>query len=92
MPKKLRAGLHAIAEAVTPEMKVCRAVLGQAYEDAEMPPNPDGSEPWFRSMARAFLRADTSAEREILELICDAAHVPMDRVITWARHRYGVVH
>jgi hypothetical protein len=89
--RKLRVGLHATSARLTPEMKVCRAVLGQAYEDAEMSALPDGSEPWFRARARAFLRADTPSDHEMLEQLCDAAHIPMDRVIAWARQRYSVV-
>ena len=88
MSRKLRASLHATPEIVTPEMKVCRAVLGQAYEDAELPLLVDGSEPFFRAKARAFLRGDTPADDEMLEQICGSAQVPMDRVVAWARKRY----
>ena len=71
-------------------MKVCRAVLGQAYEDAELPAVGDDADTGLRGRARAFLRADTPSDREMLEQICDAAQVPMDRVIAWARKRYLV--
>ena len=89
MSRKLRAALHATSQVLTPEMKVCRAVLGQAYEDAELPVVAECAETGLRGKARAFLRADTPPDHEMLEQICDAAHVPMDRVVAWARKRYG---
>jgi hypothetical protein len=74
---------------LTPERKVWRAVLGQAYADAESPPFSDGSEEAMeRTIARRFLRADSVDEKEILEIVCGFADVPADRVILWARRRY----
>jgi len=76
---------------LTPERRVWRAVLGQAYVDSESPLLADGSEPTERICARSLLRADTSDEKEILEILCDFAGVPADRVILWARRRYPLV-
>jgi hypothetical protein len=73
---------------ITPERKVWRAVLGQAYADAEQPLLADGSEPFERTCARGFLRADEPVEKDILRLVCEFAAVPSDRVILWARKQY----
>ena len=74
---------------LTPERKVWRAVLGQAYADAESPSLSDGSEEAMeRTIARRLLRADSVDEKEILEIVCGFADVPADRVILWARRRY----
>ena len=56
--------------------------------DAELALSSDGSEPLERILARRFLRADGAAEAENLNLVCDFADVPADRVYLWARHRY----
>jgi len=74
---------------LTPERKVWRAVLGQAYADAESPSLSDGSEEAMeRTIARRFLRGDGVDEKEILEIVCGFADMPADRVILWARRRY----
>lgn len=73
---------------LTTERKLWRAVLQQAYEDAEMPLSADGSELMESILARRFLRADGASEAEDLELVCDFADVPMDRLVLWARRRY----
>ncbi len=73
---------------ITPERKLWRAVLVQAYADAELPLSPDGSESMERILSRRFLRADAASESEILELVCDFADVPADRLILWARKQY----
>ncbi len=75
---------------LTPEKKVWRAVLTQAFEDAEMAPNGDesGSEPFESWRARQYLRADNPKEAEHLKLVCEFAEIPADRVISWARQRY----
>ena len=73
---------------LTPERKLWRAVLEQAYADAELPLSADGSESMERILARRFLRADAASESEILELVCDFADVPADRLILWARKQY----
>jgi len=75
---------------VIPEHKLWRAVLGQAYEDAEMWANDDESvpAPGLRLKARRYLRADSAHERAGLETVCEYADVPADRVIVWARRQY----
>jgi hypothetical protein len=75
---------------LTPERKVWRAVLQQAYEDAELEVFADGTEPIERGLARGLLRADSEIEKIALSLICEFASVPADRVISWARRRYSV--
>ncbi len=73
---------------LTPERKLWRAVLEQAYQDAELPLSADGSEPIERMRACRFLRADTRQEAAGLKLVCDFAEVPVDRLLLWARRRY----
>jgi hypothetical protein len=73
---------------LTPERKLWRAVLEQAYSDAELPLSLDGSEPVERNLARRFLRADSPHEAQNLEVVCEFADVPADRVVLWARQRY----
>jgi hypothetical protein len=75
---------------ITPENRLWRAVLEQAYQDAEMWANCDESvpAPSNRIKARRYLRADSSHERAGLETVCDFADVPADRVIGWARRQY----
>ena len=72
------------------ERKLWRAVLNQAYEDAEMTPLGDGTvpEPFECTRARRYLRADSSHEEENLKLVCDFADIPADRVYLWARQRH----
>jgi hypothetical protein len=72
------------------ERKLWRAVLEQAYEDAEMLVVDDsvGTEPFECSQARRYLRADSPFEGDDLRLVCDFAAVPADRVFLWARRRY----
>ena len=73
-----------------PEHKLWRAVLEQAYEDAEMWADCPASvpSPGERIKARRYLRADSAHERSGLETVCEYADVPADRVILWARRRY----
>jgi hypothetical protein len=73
---------------VDAERQLWRAVLGQAYEDAELPLMNDGSEPRERTLAREFLRADDVHIMKWLRAACDWADVPFDRVLRWARERY----
>jgi len=73
---------------ITPERKLWRAVLGQAYVDAEQPPRQDGSAPPHRAKARAFLRASEPLEAGVLRMVCELAAVPCDRVVLWARKQY----
>ena len=75
---------------ITPERKLWRAVLGQAYVDAEQPLFADGTEPFERVCARSLLRADEPLEEAILQLVCELAAVPWDRVVLWARKQYPV--
>ncbi len=77
---------------LTPERKLWRAVLTQAFEDAEMTPVDDETavEPLEASRARRYLRADSPFEAEDLKLVCDFAELPADRVVLWARQRYPV--
>jgi hypothetical protein len=74
---------------LTPERKLWRAVLEQAYVDAELPLSLDGSEPIERILACRFLRADSPHEAQNLDVVCEFADVPADRVILWARRRYA---
>jgi hypothetical protein len=75
---------------LTPERKLWRAVLTQAFEDAEMTPVGDEAEgePLEASRARRYLRADSPFEAQDLKLVCDFAELPADRVILWARRSY----
>ena len=74
---------------LTPERRVWRAVLYQAFEDAEMTPVNDetATDPLEASEARQYLRADRSQEAENLKLVCDFADLPADRVVLWARRK-----
>ena len=76
---------------ITPERKLWRAVLGQAYADAEQPLLADGSEPFERTCARGFLRADDPLVKAVLQIVCEFAAVPSDRVVRWARMEYPPV-
>ncbi len=75
---------------ITPELKVWRAVLEQAYQDAELSacPETDSAESSECTRARRYLRANSPHESVNLKLVCDFADVPADRVISWARQRY----
>src|SRR5260370_24701989 len=75
---------------LTPERKLWRAVLYQAFEDGEMTPidGETGAEPLEASRARRYLRADSPFEAADLKLVCDFADLPADRVILWARRQY----
>jgi len=78
---------------LTPEQRLWRAVLGQAYADAEPAPDEiamDDFKPIKRMKAQRFLRADTPHEAASLAVICDFAEVPYDRVVGWARERHAV--
>jgi hypothetical protein len=73
---------------LTPEKKLWRAVLEQAYADADLPLLLDGSEPVERTFAREFLRAETPVEAESLGILCEFAELPADRIYLMARRRY----
>ena len=83
--------LYAHEPILTPERKIWRGVLEQAYADAELPLAVDAEDELFieQIRARRFLRADTPGEKEGLRLVCDYAEVPFDRVVTWARKHYA---
>lgn len=73
------------------ERKLWRAVLGQAYEDAEGTPTADetcAEEPLETLRARRYLRADSSFEAADLAMVCQFADLPADRIISWARRRF----
>jgi hypothetical protein len=75
---------------VAAERSLWRAVLIQAYEDAEMAPIDEetGTEPFECARARRFLRAESPVEAENLGIVCEFAEWPADRVYLWARRRY----
>ena len=81
--------MHSL-EISIPETRLWRAVLDQAYADAEQPQMPDAPEPLERMQARRFLRADTSHDHECLKDVCESADVPLDRVVNWARKQYRI--
>ena len=72
------------------ERNLWRAVLEQAYEDAELQAigGEAGTEPFDSVRARRYLRADSLFEDANLKLVCEFADVPADRVVLWARQRY----
>jgi hypothetical protein len=82
---------------ITSDRRFWRAVLEQAFADAELPACSPGAagegadfEPVERKQARRFLRADSPHEQANLELVCDFADIAVDRVIPWARRRYPI--
>jgi len=84
---------------LSPEQKLWRAVLVQVYEDAEYGANHDQEaaasaaidlpDPIHRVRARRYLRADNPEEAAELEIVCDYASLPADRIFTWARRQYA---
>ena len=72
------------------ERRLWRAVLDQAYEDAEILAHDGEAAPerLERVRARRYLRAESPFEAENLKLVCEFADVPADRVYLWARRRY----
>jgi hypothetical protein len=74
------------------ERRLWRAVLVQAYQDAEGIAIEVGTAlaPIQCERAQRYLRADSVLEKEDLSLVCDFANVPADRVYAWARRRYPV--
>jgi len=74
------------------ERSLWRAVLAQAFDDAEMVRNEEGvvASPFQARQARLYLRADDPKEVENLETVCGYAEIPSDRLIFWARGRYEV--
>jgi hypothetical protein len=79
---------------LTSENRLWRAVLEQAYADAESGCEsadesddvPDG--PPERIRARCYLRGDNKQDAASLVMVCGFAEVPADRVLSWARRNY----
>jgi len=74
---------------LTPEQKLWRAVLEQAYLDAEESAATNVT-PRQRFRARSFLLAEKPEEATSLARVCDFAELPADRIVLWARERYAV--
>jgi hypothetical protein len=88
----MRSTLH--EPVLTAEHRLWRAVLEQAYVDAESGPDAsdaqaddgDGSHECLR--ARCYLRGDSKPDAAALDAVCSFAEVPADRVLNWARRNY----
>lgn len=76
---------------LTSEQKLWRAVLEQAYEDAE-DRGDEGLDivPLPQRCARDFLRASSRQDAADLEFVCAGAELPMDRVTAWARKHFAL--
>jgi hypothetical protein len=78
----------------TAENRLWRAVLEQAYTDAESgcesldERDHDGDGPPERIRARFYLRGDNKQEAASLSMVCGFAEIPADRVLSWARRNY----
>ncbi|SRR5229473_259127 len=85
-----KASMWSHGRVLTPEQRLWRAVLVQAFEDAEMTPvdGETAAEPIEAAQARCYLRADSPFEAADLKLVCDFAELPSDRVILSARCKY----
>ena len=88
----MRSTLH--DPLLTAENRLWRAVLEQAYTDAESrfdsvgeEDADDGGSP-ERLRARHYLRGDSKQESANLVLDCGFAEIPADRVLNWARRNY----
>jgi|SRR3984957_3355701 hypothetical protein len=79
---------------LTSENRLWRAVLEQAYADAESSTesaddNDDVADgPPERIRARCYLRGDNKQDAASLIVVCSFAEVPADRVLSWARKYY----
>lgn len=73
---------------VVAERSLWRAVLQQAYDDAELASFADDTDPLERVRACSYLRADDPEELTDLRLVCELADVPLDCVMNFARRRY----
>src|SRR5579863_4134809 len=88
----MRSTLH--DPLLTPEHRLWRAVLEQAYVDAESgcdydtSNDDDGDGPPERMRARCYLRGDSKPDAASLTMVCGFAEVPADRVLNWARRNY----
>jgi hypothetical protein len=86
----MRSTLH--DPLLTAENRLWRAVLEQAYADAEslsdaVSDNADDGPP-ERTRARCYLRGDGKQEAAALTMVCGFAEIPADRVLNWARRNY----
>lgn len=92
----MRSTLH--NPLLTPENRLWRAVLEQAYTDAELGREFDddaddgGDGPPERLRARSYLRGDSKPDAASLTLVCSFAEIPADRVLHWARKNYPRSH
>src|SRR5262249_12821650 len=88
----MRSTLH--DPLLTAENRLWRAVLEQAYTDAESGADSDDDiigaldGPPERIRARCYLRGDSKQEAANLVLVCGFAEIPADRVLNWARRNY----
>ena len=88
----MRSTLH--DPVLTAEHRLWRAVLEQAYVDAECGPDAtdektdDGDRSQECLRARCYLRGDSKPDAAALVAVCSFAEVPADRVLTWARRNY----
>jgi hypothetical protein len=88
----MRSTLH--DPLLTAENRLWRAVLEQAYADAESrfdsvgDDDDDDDGPPERLRARHYLRGDSKQEAANLVLVCGFAEIPADRVLNWARRNY----
>jgi hypothetical protein len=86
----MRSTLH--DPLLTSENRLWRAVLEQAYADAESRSDAvsDDSDdgPPERIRARCYLRGDNKQEAAALTTVCSFAEIPVDRVLSWARRNY----
>ncbi len=87
----MRSTLH--DPLLTAENRLWRAVLEQAYVDAESGgdfgadcDDASGSPDGIR--ARCYLRGDNKQEAANLVMVCGFAEIPADRVLSWARRNY----
>jgi hypothetical protein len=86
----MRSTLH--DPLLTVENRLWRAVLEQAYTDAESLSNAvsenDDDGPPERIRARRYLRGDNKQEAANLVMVCGFAEIPADRLLNWARRNY----
>lgn len=88
----MRSTLH--DPLLTAENRLWRAVLEQAYADAEsgceaLGERDEGADgPPERIRARCYLRGDNKQEAAALAMVCGFAEIPADRVLSWARKNY----
>ena len=88
----MRSTLH--DPVLTAEHRLWRAVLEQAYVDAESGPDAsdaqadDGDSSHECLRARCYLRGDSKPDAAAVVAVCSFAEVPADRVLNWARRNY----